>query len=49
MVGWVALSDGLTDHNSKSIGPDFSNSYAASRAIPDRGGFIVGARNVAQA
>lgn len=29
IVGWIALSDGLTDRNGKPIGTDFSNVYAA--------------------
>jgi alpha-1,2-mannosyltransferase len=29
MVGWIALSDGLIDRNSKPVGTDFSNVYAA--------------------
>jgi len=28
-VGWVILSDGLTDLNGKPIGTDFSSFYAA--------------------
>jgi Glycosyltransferase family 87 len=33
MVGWIAASDGLIDRNSKPIGTDFSNVYAAGTLI----------------
>jgi hypothetical protein len=25
MAGWIAMSDGLIDHNGKPVGTDFSN------------------------
>ena len=33
LVGWIAASDGLIDRNSKPIGTDFSNVYAAGTLI----------------
>jgi Glycosyltransferase family 87 len=33
VVGWIAASDGLIDRNSKPIGTDFSNVYAAGTLI----------------
>ncbi|HMH95098.1 MAG TPA: glycosyltransferase family 87 protein [Bradyrhizobium sp.] len=33
LVGWTAASDGLIDRNSKPIGTDFSNVYAAGTLI----------------
>jgi Glycosyltransferase family 87 len=33
LIGWIAASDGLIDRNSKPIGTDFSNVYAAGTLI----------------
>jgi alpha-1,2-mannosyltransferase len=35
VVGWVALSDGLSDRNGKPIGTDFSSFYAAGSLVLD--------------
>lgn len=35
LVGWVALSDGLSDRNGKPIGTDFSSFYAAGSLVLD--------------
>jgi alpha-1,2-mannosyltransferase len=35
IVGWIALSDGLIDHNGKPIGTDFSSFYAAGSLVLD--------------
>jgi hypothetical protein len=33
VVGWIAASDGLIDRNGKPTGSDFSNVYAAEKAV----------------
>jgi hypothetical protein len=33
IIGWIALSDGLTDRNGKPIGTDFSSFYAAGSLV----------------
>ncbi len=35
LVGWIALSDGLSDRNGKPIGTDFSSFYAAGSLVLD--------------
>ena len=35
MIGWIAVSDGLTDRNGKPIGSDFSSFYAAGSLVLD--------------
>ena len=35
IAGWVALSDGLVDRNSKPLGTDFSSFYAAGSLVLD--------------
>jgi alpha-1,2-mannosyltransferase len=35
VVGWIAVSDGLTDRNGKPIGTDFSSFYAAGSLVLD--------------
>jgi alpha-1,2-mannosyltransferase len=35
LAGWIALSDGLVDHNGKPLGTDFSSFYAAGSLVLD--------------
>ncbi|MEI9922353.1 MAG: glycosyltransferase family 87 protein [Bradyrhizobium sp.] len=35
VIGWIALSDGLSDRNGKPIGTDFSSFYAAGSLVLD--------------
>jgi alpha-1,2-mannosyltransferase len=35
VAGWIAISDGLIDHNGKPLGTDFSSFYAAGSLVLD--------------